>query len=273
MVTRAQVGTVNPNPCFHGHTSHIFPLSKSPAIALSDSNWRDMVQSIRHVSFSKEVCNGASGSSNVASCNPTRTSVDTESKLGADGDLVSDPTLYHSLVGGLQYLTFTRPDISYAVQQIRRVALLLGVSTSGYCVFFGDNLLSWSCKRQHTLSRSSAEAEYRGVANVVAETTWLRNLLRELHMPLLSATIVYCDNVSAIYLTANPVQHQRTKHIEIDIHFVRDMVARGHVRVLQVPSRYQYVDIFTKGLPSALFEEFRSSLSVRSSPAPTAEEC
>jgi ATP sulfurylase len=131
----------------------------------------------------------------------------------------------------------------------------------------GDNLLSWSSKRQHTLSRSSVEAEYRGVANAVVETAWLRNLHRELHTPLFSATIVYCDNVSAIYLTANPVQHQRTKHIEIDIHFVRDMVARGQVRVLHVPSRYQYADIFTKGLLSVLFEEFRTSLNVRPSPA------
>nr|GFD48029.1 ribonuclease H-like domain-containing protein [Tanacetum cinerariifolium] len=65
-------------------------------------------------------------------------------------------------------------------------------------------------------------------------------------------------------------QHQRTKHIEIDIHFVRDMVSCGQVRVLHVPSRYQYADIFTKGLPSALFKEFRTSLSVRSSPAQTA---
>ncbi|GKA76035.1 ribonuclease H-like domain-containing protein [Tanacetum coccineum] len=143
-------------------------------------------------------------------------------------------------------------------------------STSGYCVFLGDNLLSWSAKRQHTISRSSAEAEYRGVANVVAETAWIRNLLRELHSPLLTATLVYCDNVSAVYMSANPVQHQRTKHIEIDIHFVRDMVKAGHVRVLHVPSRFQYADIFTKGLPSALFEDFRSSLSVRPPPAPTA---
>ncbi|GJZ59660.1 ribonuclease H-like domain-containing protein [Tanacetum coccineum] len=90
--------------------------------------------------------------------------------------------------------------------------------------------------------------------------------------PLSSATIVYCDNVSAVYLSSNPVQHQRTKHIEIDIHFVRDLVATGQVRVLHVPSRFQYVDIFTKGLPSALFEEFRTSLSVRCPPAPTAGE-
>nr|GEW26869.1 NBS-containing resistance-like protein [Tanacetum cinerariifolium] len=134
----------------------------------------------------------------------------------------------------------------------------------------GDNLLSWSSKRQQTISRSSAEAEYRGVANVVAETAWLCNLLRELHFSLSAATLVCCDNVSATYLSANPVQHQRTKHIEIDIHFVRDMVTSGQVRVLHVPSRYQYADIFTKGLPSALFEDFRSSLSVRLPLAPTA---
>ncbi|GKB38873.1 ribonuclease H-like domain-containing protein [Tanacetum coccineum] len=90
------------------------------------------------------------------------------------------------------------------------------------------------------LSRSSAEAEYRGVANAVAETCWLRNLLCELHTPLSSATLVYCDNVSAVYLSCNPVQLQRTKHIEIDMHFVRDLVAVGQVRVLHVPSRYQY---------------------------------
>ncbi|GJU30077.1 ribonuclease H-like domain-containing protein [Tanacetum coccineum] len=116
------------------------------------------------------------------------------------------------------------------------------------------------------------EAEYRGVANAVAETCWVRNFLRVLHTPLSSATIVYCDNVSAVYLSSNPVQHQRTKHIEIDIHFVRVLVATGQVRVLHVPSRFQYADIFTKGLPSALFEEFRTSLSVRCPPAPTAGE-
>nr|GEY78081.1 ribonuclease H-like domain-containing protein [Tanacetum cinerariifolium] len=97
----------------------------------------------------------------------------------------------------------------------------------------GDNLLSWSAKRQHTISCSSVKAEYRGVANVVVETAWIRNLLRELH-------------------------------------FVRDMVKAGHVRVLHVPSHFQYVDIFTKGLPSALFEYFWSSLSARPPFAQTA---
>nr|GEX65405.1 ribonuclease H-like domain-containing protein [Tanacetum cinerariifolium] len=118
----------------------------------------------------------------------------------------------------------------------------------------------------------NAETEYRGVANAVVETCWLRNLLRELHTPLSSTTFVYCDNVSAVYLSCNPVQHQCTKHIEIDIHFVHDLVAVGQVRVLHVPSRFQYADIFTKGLPSTLFEEFCSSLSVRRPLAPTQGE-
>ncbi|GJZ13206.1 ribonuclease H-like domain-containing protein [Tanacetum coccineum] len=123
-------------------------------------------------------------------------------------------------------------------------------STSSYCVFLGNNLLSWSSKRQSTtLSRSSVEAEYFGVVNAVAETCWLRNLLRELHTPLSSVTLVNCDNVYVVDLSSNPVQQQRTKHIEIDIHFVRDLVVACKVLVLHVPSRYQYTDIFTKGLP------------------------
>ncbi|KAK4338858.1 hypothetical protein RND71_040320 [Anisodus tanguticus] len=146
-------------------------------------------------------------------------------------------------------------------------------STSGYCMFLSKNLVSWSAKRQATLSRSSAEAEYRGVANVVSESCWLRNLLLELHCPIQKATLVYCDNISAIYLSGNPVQHQRTKHSEMDIHFVREKVAKGHVRVCHVPSRYQIADIFTKGLPAILFEDFKDSLSVRRPPAMTVGVC
>ncbi|XP_074303187.1 uncharacterized protein LOC141637580 [Silene latifolia] len=254
----------------------------------------------------------------MSSCNPTTTPVDVGSKLSATaGPLISDPSLYRSLAGALQYLTITRPDIAYAVQQVclfmhaprephlhflkRLLRYVKGTlaygltisksksiaitaysdadwggcpdsrrSTSGYCVFLGDNLVSWSSKRQPTISRSSVEAEYRGVANAVAETCWLRNLLFELHVPILRATLVYCDNISAVYLAGNPVQHQRTKHIELDIHFVREKVQVGYVRVLHVPAAYQYADIFTKELPRFLFHRFRSSLSVRPPPAPTA---
>ncbi|KAK9048756.1 hypothetical protein SSX86_032277 [Deinandra increscens subsp. villosa] len=254
----------------------------------------------------------------LENCNAVATPVDTNAKLSSkDGDPLDNPTEYRALVGALQYLTITRPDISYAVQQVcmhmhaprtshmhalkRILRYLKGTigygltiqrslghsliaytdadwagcpdtrrSTSGYCVYLGDNLLSWSSKRQPTLSRSSAEAEYRAVANVVSETCWLRNLLCELLFPPHKATLVYCDNVSAVYLSTNPVQHQRTKHIEIDIHFVREKVARGDVRVLHVPSRYQIADIFTKGLPRILFDDFRSSLNIRDPPVSTA---
>ena len=135
-------------------------------------------------------------------------------------------------------------------------------STSGYCVYLGPSLILWSSKRQPMVSRSSAKTECRAVANAVAEYSWLRQLLQELSCPVDHATVVYCDNVSAVYLSANPVHHRRTKHIELDIHFVREQVALGHIRVLHVPTSQQFADIMTKGLPTASFEEFRSSLCV-----------
>jgi hypothetical protein len=85
------------------------------------------------------------------------------------------------------------------------------------------------------VSRSSAEAEYRGVANAIAEACWLRKLLPKIHRPLHRAIVVYCDNISTVYLLTNPVQHQRTKHMEIDLHFVRERVAFADVHVLHVP--------------------------------------
>jgi hypothetical protein len=114
------------------------------------------------------------------------------------------------------------------------------------------------------VSRSSAEAEYRVVANGVAEASWLRQLLAELHTPASRSTLIYCDNVSAIYFSTNPIQHQRTKHVEIDLHFVRDWVALGEVRVLHVSTTSQFADIFTKGLLSTAFTEFRFSLNITS---------
>ncbi|GKB40855.1 ribonuclease H-like domain-containing protein [Tanacetum coccineum] len=184
----------------------------------------------------------------MVNCNPSRTPVDTESKLGPNGVPVQDPTMYRRLAGGLQYLTFTRPDLSYA--GTLDLGLHLYASSTTFLVGYTD--ADWAgCP-----STRSVEVEYRGVANVMTEIVLLRNLLCELHSPLSIATLVYCDNISAVYMSANLVQHQRTKHIEIDIHFIRDMVTAGQVRVLHVPSRYQYADIFTKGLPSSLFEEF-----------------
>ena len=106
------------------------------------------------------------------------------------------------------------------------------------------------------------KAEYRGVANAAAECSWLRQLLAELQVPVNKATIIYCDNMYAVYLTKNPVHHGRTKHVELDVHFVREKVAFGDVRVLHVPTRHQLVDIMTKGLLTTLFDDFRSSLCI-----------
>ncbi|GJR97541.1 ribonuclease H-like domain-containing protein [Tanacetum coccineum] len=188
----------------------------------------------------------------IVNCNPNRTPIDTESKLGSDGDMVAELTLYRSLAVHHNNLTFTRPNISYEIQQ------LFSSSTTNL-VSYSD--VDWAGCPTTRHSTFSVEAEYPGVANVVAETCWLRNLLRKLHTLLFSAMLIYCDNVSAVYLSSDPVQHQRMMNIEIDIHFVHDLVAAGQVRVLHGPSRYQYADIFTKGLPLALFEEFCSSLS------------
>ncbi|KAK1601738.1 hypothetical protein QYE76_016472 [Lolium multiflorum] len=109
--------------------------------------------------------------------------------------------------------------------------------------------------------------------NSVAETVWLRQLLAELHRPIQQATIVYCDNISAVYMSSNAVQHRRTKHIEIDIHFVREKVALGQVRVLHVPTTAQFADIFTKGLPTQPFHDIRFSLNVIEPHVDTAGGC
>ena len=247
--------------------------------------------------------------------------MDTKAKVSsATGQPCSDPTFYRRIVGALQYLTLTRPDLSYAVQQVclhmhsprdvhwtlvkRILRYVRGTahkglqlrrsstpsltaysdadwagcpdtrrSTSGFCIFFGDSLVSWSSKRQAVVSRSSAEAEYRGVANAAAECCWLRHLLSELHVKLDKATLVYCDNISAVYLSTNPVHHGRAKHVELDVHFVREKVAVGQCQVLQVPTTQQLADVMTKGLPTASFREFRDSLCVAGNDAHTAGGC
>lgn len=103
-------------------------------------------------------------------------------------------------------------------------------STSDHCIYFGDNLVSCSAKRQTTMSNSSPEVKYGVVAHTVAECCWLLQLLQELHHPLYSATVVYYDNISAMYMSSNPVQHHRTKNIEINIHFIHKKVSLGQVR-------------------------------------------
>ena len=233
-------------------------------------------------------------------------------KLSRDvGDpLATDDVFrYRSLVGGLQYLTLTRPDLSFdvnkvcqylsqpttvhyeAVKRILRyvkgtvsTGLRIQSSTSsvlniytdadwagcpddrrsigGFVVFFGPNLISWSSRKQPTISRSSTEAEYKALANGTAEAIWIQSLLKELGVHHSRPPILWCDNLDATYLTANPVFHARTKHIEIDFHFVREKVVAGALDVHFFGSGDQLADVFTKPVTQPLLRSFSSNLNL-----------
>ena len=239
---------------------------------------------------------------------PISTPVSSGHKLSAhDGDPYPNPEMYRSVVGALQYITITRPDLSYAVNQVcqfmhspktthwlavkRILRYLKGTynhgllykpgnaqliaysdadyagnpdtrhSTCGFCVYLGSNLVSWSSKKQKTVSRSSAEAKYRQLAYTAAELSWLRSLYKDLHLHLVQP-IIWCDNISSIALASNPVFHSRTKHLEVDYHYVREKVVRGQLLVNYVCSQDQRADIFTKGLSSSRFKFLVSKLPV-----------
>ena len=189
--------------------------------------------------------------------------------LSADGPLFSDPTLYRSLVGALQYLTITRLDISHAINSVNQFlhsptedhfltvkcilryvkgTLHFGItfhpstapgalvaysdvdwvgcldtcrSTSGYSIYLGGNLVSWSAKKQPTVSHSSCESEYRALALIAAELLWLTHLLGDLKVSIPQRPLLLFDNKSAIFLSSNPVSHKWAKHVELDYYFLR----------------------------------------------------
>lgn len=192
-----------------------------------------------------------------------------KSKPSKNSRLFCDPAFYRSIVGSLQYLTFTRPDICFAVNfvfqymqepidyhfnlvkhMLRYIKgtldhghcitatsknVLTGFSdadwagynitrrsTTGYSTFLGNTAISWSAKKQSTISHSSCEAEYRAMAATTAEMTWLRSLLNDLQIQLESIPVLYCDNVSALNISVNPLFHSKSKHIAIDYHYVRE---------------------------------------------------
>ena len=220
-----------------------------------------------------------------------------------------DSTKYRSLIGALQYITLTRPDLSFAVNKVcqflhaptdvhltaaKRIVryvkhtLNIGLnfskssstlvsafsdsdwagclddrrSTGGFAVFFGPNLISWCARKQATVSRSSTKAEYKALANATAEIIWIQSMLKELGVKSKQAPCLWCDNLGATYLSANPVFHARTKHIEIDFHFVRERVARKQLDIRFIHSRDQVADGFTKALPIRSFEEFKHNLNL-----------
>ncbi|KAL0384763.1 UNVERIFIED_CONTAM: Retrovirus-related Pol polyprotein from transposon RE1 [Sesamum radiatum] len=233
----------------------------------------------------------------------------------SSGPCLASPERYRRLVGRLLYLGFSRPDISFAVQQLSQfiqcprqphwdaalylVRYLKGSSTlglffaadsslpltaysdsdwascldtrrsvTGYCIFLGASLISWKTKKQATVSRSSAEAEYRSMGSTVCELLWIGYILAEFGISLDSPIPFYCDNKAAIHITENPVFHERTKHLDIDCHLVRDQFKRGFILPQHVSSQHQPADLFTKSLPASPFARLISKLGMLSH-APT----
>ncbi|XP_020251846.1 uncharacterized protein LOC109829137 [Asparagus officinalis] len=248
----------------------------------------------------------------MENCKSVSTPMSVTDKLARDCGTVlddDDAFKYRSMVGGLQYLTLTRPDISFAVNKVcqylskptdvhweavkrilryvkgtaatglylrRSNSTLLSVftdadwagcmddrrSTGGFAVFLGPNLISWSSRKQPTVSRSSTEAEYKALANGTAEATWVQSLLKELDVCQPRPPVLWCDNLGATYLTANPVFHARTKHIEVDFHFVREKVALGTLDVRFVSSKDQVADGFTKPATRYMLDRLRHNLNL-----------
>ncbi|WKA12032.1 hypothetical protein VitviT2T_029468 [Vitis vinifera] len=139
-------------------------------------------------------------------------------------------------------------------------------STTGYCFLLGSSLISWRSKKQTFVARSSTEAEYRALADTTSELLWLRWLLKDLGVSTSSATPLYCDNQSAIHIAHNDVFHERTKHIEIDCHFIRYHLLHGALKLFSVSSKDQLADIFTKSLPKRRTRDLVDNLKLVSHP-------
>ncbi|RVX14877.1 Retrovirus-related Pol polyprotein from transposon RE2 [Vitis vinifera] len=206
-------------------------------------------------------------------------------RLGlANGELLSNPESYRRLVGQLIYLAMTHPDLAYSVHilsqfmqelrikhweaSLRVVRYLKGTPGQGI-LLRADSDLSLQAKKQHTVSRSSAEAEYRAMAAVTCELKWLKGLLLSLGVHHPKAIKLFCDSQSALHMAKNPVFHECTKHIEVDCHFVRDAITDGLIAPSYVPTVTQLADIFTKALGKKQFDYLLAKLGIFEPHAPT----
>ncbi|GJV70209.1 cysteine-rich receptor-like protein kinase 8 [Tanacetum coccineum] len=164
---------------------------------------------------------------------------------------LTDPEVYRRSIGQLIYLTITRPDICYTVQILSQ---FMQSPTSAYC----DS--DWaSCLMTR---RSTTEAEYRAMALTCCEVTWLVNLFKDLRIIDLEPVDLHCDNQAALYIVANPVFHARTKHIEVDCHFVRDLMKAGKINPSYIYTKSQLADIFTKVVTVEQHNKLLSKLEV-----------
>jgi hypothetical protein len=141
-------------------------------------------------------------------------------------------------------------------------------STTGYCFLLGDSLISWRTKKQSVVARSSTEAEYRALADTTSELLWLRWLLHDMGVSQTSSSPIFCDNRSAIQIAHNDVFHERTKHIEIDCHFVRHHLLQGTLRLCPIVSADQLADVFTKAHPPGRFRDLVFKLKLASTLPP-----
>ena len=140
-------------------------------------------------------------------------------------------------------------------------------STSAYIVYLGSNPISWSSKKQRTVARSSTEAEYRSVAATASELRWICSLLTELGITPPTQPVIYCDNVGATNLCANPVFHSRMKHVALDYHFIREQIQGGLLRVSHVSASDQLADVLTKPLPRQQFTMVTSKIGLTPPPS------
>lgn len=139
-------------------------------------------------------------------------------------------------------------------------------SSSGFALYLGSNLIYWSSKKQCTVARSSIESKYKSLANATTELIWIQSLLNELGVYTHYRPILLCDNLSAIYLTENPIFHARTKHTEIDYYFVCERVSRSYLVVRFIRTNDQTVNILPNGLSTLRFHILQSKLNVRDLP-------